>query len=111
MCFNREITPSIPHLTVADKQGIRLKMHEMAILKTLIFQNYLGGACPKNPPPPLVQTQMTSIWGSQTWGLLSMPSDLDIYISPLSGLAKINHRSPPLQEIIVNIPFRYPRPF
>ena len=28
--------------TVADKQGIRLKMHEMAILETLIFNNSWG---------------------------------------------------------------------
>ena len=30
-------TLSIPHLTEADKQGICLKMQEMAILETLIF--------------------------------------------------------------------------
>ena len=33
-------TLSMPHLTVADKQGIRLKMQEMAILETLIFKHF-----------------------------------------------------------------------
>ena len=40
MCFNRKI-PCLP--TVADKQGIRLKMHEMAILETLILKKFWGG--------------------------------------------------------------------
>ena len=60
MCFNRKI-PCLP--TVADKQGIRLKMHEMAILETLILKKFWGGGW------ALVQTHMTSILGSQTWGL------------------------------------------
>ena len=40
MCFNRKI-PCLP--TVADKQGIRLKMHEMAISETLILKKFWGG--------------------------------------------------------------------
>ena len=48
MCFNQEITLSIPHLTVADKQGIHLKMQEMAILETLIFKNFCVGM-PQTP--------------------------------------------------------------
>ena len=32
----------IRNLSVADKQGIRLKMHKMAILETLIFKNFWG---------------------------------------------------------------------
>ena len=73
--FQLRNKPSIPHLTVTDKQGIHLKMHEMAILETLIFKNFCRGI-PPDPPPPLetgalalIQTHMTSIWGSQTWGL------------------------------------------
>ena len=50
MCFNQKITFSTPHLTVADKQGIRLKMHEMAILETLIFKNFQGGGMSPDPP-------------------------------------------------------------
>ena len=33
---------------MADNQGIRLKMQEMAILETLIFKNFCGGM-PKTP--------------------------------------------------------------
>ena len=50
--FQLRNKPSIPHLTVTDKQGIHLKMHEMAILETLIFKNFCRGI-PPDPPPPL----------------------------------------------------------
>ena len=66
---------------MADKQAIRLKMHEMTILMTLIsiifFLEGEGGwgACSHIPwklvPVALSQIDMTSIWGSQTWGLRS----------------------------------------
>ena len=66
-------------VTVADKQGIHLKMHEMAILETLKFKKVYvlggggGGHAPRSPkklaPSALIQTNMISIWDSQTWGL------------------------------------------
>ena len=51
-------------------------MHGMAILEILIFKLFYGGM-PPDPPRDshfqhlLIQTYtcMTSIWGSQTWGL------------------------------------------
>ena len=35
---------------MTNKQGIHLKMHEMAILENLIFKNFCGGM-PPDPPP------------------------------------------------------------
>ena len=52
-------------------------MHEMAILETLIFKNFRWGMPPDHTlaPSALVQLQthnfMTSIWGSQSWGLFA----------------------------------------
>ena len=82
MCFNWKITLSIPHLSGTEKQGIRLKMHEMAILEIQIFKNVLGTIlCSQTPLETrtfkhlllalviLAQIHMTSVWGSQTWGL------------------------------------------
>ena len=34
---------------MADKQGIRLKMQEMAILETLIFKRFWGSIYPQTP--------------------------------------------------------------
>ena len=45
---------------MADKQGIRLKMQEMAILETLIFKCFWGSM----PPDPLE----TSTFGARTGG-------------------------------------------
>ena len=44
---------------MADKQGIRLKMHEMAILETLIFKNFWGE---HTPHPP--KTRCSRLWRS-----------------------------------------------
>ena len=52
---------------MADKQEIRLKIKEMAILEILIFKNFYGGIrMPADPPPPL-ETRVFGARCSRLW--------------------------------------------
>ena len=50
--------------SLADKQGICLKMYEMAISETLIFKTFCGGMPPDPARSSLVQTHIASNLGS-----------------------------------------------
>ena len=70
MCFNREITLSIPHLT-----------HWL-----------ISNGMPPDPArSSLVQTHIASIWGSQTWGLC-IYKDVGCILSDLQKVFTCHYR-------------------
>ena len=58
-------------MTVADKQGTRLKMHEMAILETLTFKNFWSlGVSPDLPKNSRRWRSYKHMW--QAFGVLKL---------------------------------------